>query len=52
MNDCECDWKYCGHKGRRVEAADLSPVRTSPELCMVCLHVCCAERDDEEDGNG
>lgn len=50
MSACECDWKGCGHKGRVVEAADHGDgIRTSPELCMVCLFVCCGERDDEMD---
>ena len=45
---CECDWKNCGHKGREYPAADHGSVRTSPEYCMACLYVCCAERDDEK----
>lgn len=48
---CECDWKLCHHKGREVEAADHGNVITSPEYCIPCLHVCCGERDDEEDAN-
>lgn len=50
MPKCECDWKNCHHKGRTdVEAADFSGVRTSPELCMMCLFCCEGERDDELD---
>jgi hypothetical protein len=50
MSACECDWKY--HQGQPcpAEAHDHGPgVRTSPELCMQCLFVCCGEREDEED---
>ena len=46
---CECDWTF--HRGRACgnEAADHGAVRTSPELCMVCLYVCCREADDVTD---
>lgn len=46
---CECDWEY--HQGTPCpnEAWDHGSVRTSPQLCMPCLHVCCGERDDAED---
>lgn len=49
MADCECDWRNCHHKGRVVPAHDHGNVRSSPELCMMCLHCCEGERDDELD---
>jgi hypothetical protein len=51
MNYCECTWRYCGHKDRKVEAADHGDVQTSPQLCMACLFVCCAEEEDKMNEN-
>jgi hypothetical protein len=50
VSRCECDWGPW-HRGRPCpnEAADHGDVRTSPELCLQCLYVCCKERDDAED---
>jgi hypothetical protein len=49
VKGCECEWK--AHEGRPCHnpPADHGAVRTSPELCMPCLYVCCAEEDDEID---
>ena len=49
MIKCECEWKYCGHKGRETGAADFGDVVISPALCTACLYVCCGEADDEAD---
>jgi hypothetical protein len=49
---CECQWKRCGHKGRKVYAAEHvgvggAVITTSPALCTACLFVCQGEEDDE-----
>lgn len=51
MPDCECDWTW--HRGQPcpTPAADHGTVRTSPELCMQCLFVCCGDREDQEDAD-
>jgi len=49
---CECDWIYHAGIPCGTPAADHDTVRTSPELCMQCLYVCCSERENVEDGAG
>lgn len=47
---CECDWVAHQRRPCTNEAADHGAVRTSPQLCMPCLYVCCAEADDVAEG--
>lgn len=47
---CECTWRNCHHKGlESVKAYNHGDVVTSPALCLPCLHICCADQDEEDD---